>query len=491
MRWKILYLSILLFCNNSNIWGQQDTVYITLDQALKIAQAFSLDAIAAKNTMRSAYWVYRNYKAELLPNLVLDGTLPSLNRSLSSYQKEDGSYSFITNQSLEENLSLSISQNIPYTGGSITLQSQLQRIDQLGNEKRTNYMSVPFGISISQPLITARPLRWSMRIEPEKYRAAIQQYCVDIEAVNIRTISFYFEFLLAMVNKNIAEQNLKNATQLLKIANGKKEIGIISDNDLLQLELGKLNAEAGVISADQDYEKKMMAFRNFLRYKDSSILKIDIPYCCPFADVNPKEVLEIANKNNPLTHTIKQKLLESQQNIAQAKVDRGFKADLYASVGYTGSNANLSQAYQNLENRQLVSLGVRIPILDWGKGKGKVRLAKSQQEVIKAQIEEEQLNLEQEVAVSVKQYRDQSKLLNISQMADSVAKTRYRTAYNIFVMGKINVLDINAAQSERDSARRNYINQLYIAWLSYYNLRQLALYDFTKNEDILYETLKD
>lgn len=491
MKWKVVCITLLLFANVGRTWGQQDTVYVTLDQALRIAQIFSLDAIAAKNTMLSAYWVYRNYKAELLPNLVLDGTLPGLNRSISSYQKEDGSYSFVTNQTLEENLNLSLSQNIPYTGGSITLESQLQRRNQLGDNKKNDFMSVPLGVSIVQPLITTRPLRWSMRIEPEKYKAAVQQYCVDVEAVNIKTITYYFDFLLAMVNRSIAEQNMENATELLKIAEGKKKIGIISDNDLLQLELGKLNAEAGVISAEQEYERKMRAFRIFLRYKDTSVLSIDIPQSCLFVNVDPQKVLEIANKNNPLTHTIKQRLLETQHNIAQARVDRGFKADLFASVGYTGSSNRFSQVYQNLENRQVVSLGVRIPILDWGKGKGKVRLAKSQQEVVKAQMEEEQLNLEQDVMVLVKQYTDQAKLLNISQKADLVAKLRYQTAYNIFVMGKMNVLDINAAQGERDSARRSYINQLYIAWLSYYNLRQLALYDFAKNEDILYETLKD
>lgn len=492
MKWKIVGIGILLFTHIGKVCGQQrDTLHITLDEALRTAQVFSLDAKVAKNTMLSAYWVYRNYKAELLPNLVLDGTLPSLNRSLSSYQKEDGSYSFVTNQSLEENLGLSINQNIPHTGGSITIQSQLQRIDQLGDNKSTDYMSVPISVSITQPLITARPLRWSMKIEPERYKAAMQQYCVDMEAVNQTTIGYYFDFLLAIVNKNIAEQNLKNATELLKIAEGKKKIGIISDNDLLQLELGQLNAEASVISADQEYEQKMRAFRIFLRYDEDCVLKIDIPQDCPLVDVDPRKVLEIAQRNNPLTHTIRQRLLESQQNIAQARVDRGFKADLFASVGYTGSNSRFSQAYQNLENRQVVSLGVRIPILDWGKGKGKVRLAKSQQEVVKAQVEEEQLNLEQDVMVSVKQYTDQAKLLRISQKADEVAKSRYQTAYNIFVMGKINVLDINSAQSERDNARRNYINQLYMAWLSYYNLRQLTLFDFAKNEDILYEMIKN
>ena len=491
MNWRVWSLTCMLCLAAIKTWGQQDTVYMSLDNALRIARIHSLDAIAARNTALSAYWTYRNYRAELLPNLVLDGTLPSLNRSLSSYQREDGSYSFVTNRSLEENVTLGITQNIPYTGGSISLESQLQRIDQLGDEKRTDYMSVPIGITISQPLITARALHWSMKIEPERYKAAVQQYCVDMEAVNISTINYYFNFLLATVNRHIAEQNFRNASELLRIAQGKKKIGTISDNDLLQLELSKLNAEGDLVTANQSYEENMRALRNFLRYDESCVLKVDVPPTCPFVEVNAGEVLEITRKNNPLTHTIRQRLLEAQQSIAQARVDRGFQANLYASIGYTGSNETFKGAYQNLENRQLVSLGVRIPILDWGKGKGRVMLAKSQQRVIEAQMEEEQLNLEQSVLVAVKRYNDQSRLLEISAKADSVAQVRYRTTYNIFMKGSISALDINTAQSEKDSARRGYINQLFTSWQTYFSLRQLALYDFAKNEDILYEQIKE
>ena len=206
----------IVFLFPTCLWGQKDTLSLSMDQALNIARIFSIDAIVARNTLQIAYWSYRNYKADLLPSMVLDGTLPSLDKSLSSYQKEDGTYSFVTNRLLSENLNLSITQNIPYTGGSISLQSQLQRIDQLDGDRNTSYLSVPLGLTLSQPLITARPLRWSMRIEPKKYKEALQQYCVSMEAVNMQTVKHYFEFLLASVNKNIAEQNLKNAEELLK-----------------------------------------------------------------------------------------------------------------------------------------------------------------------------------------------------------------------------------------------------------------------------------
>lgn len=470
--------------------GDTTTIRLSLGEALDIAASQSLDAMVARDQMRVAYWQFRDFKADLLPALTLDGTLPSLNRSLSAYQKEDGSYEFIPNSSLSENAGLTLSQNIPYTGGKISIQSQLQRIDQLDGDRKTSWLSVPAVVTLEQPLVTARPLRWSMKIEPERYKEAQQQFAVDMETVSIRTIQHYFNLLLAMANREIAEQTLKNATELYDIALGKKHLGLISDNDLLQLKLGKLNATAGVVTARQDYNKKMYALRNYLGFNDRVVIESEVPGEAPDVPVAQDEVMAFARANNPITHNTRRRLLEAQQIIAQAKVNRGFQANVYASVGFTGSAANISKSYQDLQNRQVVSLGVRVPILDWGKGKGRVQLAKSQAEVEKNRVQQENLDFDQNVVLAVQQYQDQQGLTAIYREADTVARRRYRTAFETFVMGQINVLDINAAQSEEDNAKRTYINQLYSSWLYFYNLRQITLFDFETGTNIVYDLMK-
>ncbi|MDR1980916.1 MAG: TolC family protein, partial [Tannerellaceae bacterium] len=87
---------------------------------------------------------------------------------------------------------------------------------------------------------------------------------------------------------------------------------------------------------------------------------------------------------------------------------------------------------------------------------------------------------------SVSQFRHQAQLVNLAQYADSIAQLRYETAFQTFVMGTINVLDINSAQIERDNAKRKYINELYLSWLCYYNLRQITLFDFITNTNIMH-----
>jgi outer membrane protein TolC len=199
--------------------------------------------------------------------------------------------------------------------------------------------------------------------------------------------------------------------------------------------------------------------------------------------------MKLASQNNPLNHNIERRLLESQMKIDQAKADRNFRLDLYLSVGTTGSDPTLPNSYRNLQNRQIAGLGVRIPILDWRRGKGRVELAKSEYEVVKSQTEEDRLNFEQEIILSVSQFRDQNRLVGLAHVADSIAKLRYETTFQTFLLGQINVLDINTAQVERDNARRKYINEQYLLWLCYHKIQQITLFDFEKNTDIKQDLL--
>ena len=125
-------------------------------------------------------------------------------------------------------------------------------------------------------------------------------------------------------------------------------------------------------------------------------------------EVTFKQVMELASRNNPFRYDVVCRMLQARQQVAQAKAGRGFKADVYASIGFTGSDRTFKGTYRNLRNREAVSLGISIPILNWGKGRGLVELARSQAEITRVQLEKETLNFEQDVMTAVKQCRPET-----------------------------------------------------------------------------------
>ena len=119
-----------------------------------------------------------------------------------------------------------------------------------------------------------------------------------------------------------------------------------------------------------------------------------------------------------------------------------------------------------------------------GKSKGKVKIAEANREVENSKIEKEQIDFNQNVYLRVQNFNSQSKQLELAKETDIIAQQRYNTSIEAFVLGKIDVLNLNDSQSSKDEARRNYIEQMYLLWSYYYQIRSLTLYDFLGNKEI-------
>jgi len=466
---------------NSNLSAKEDTLRLTLPEAIAMARTQSVDAVVARGELKSAYWAYRTYQADLLPELSFDGTVPQYNKSYSSYQQDDGSYKFIRNNWFGMNGALNVNQNIWLTGGSLSLTTSLDYIKADGMK---NFMSVPISLTLNQPIFGVNNSKWKRRIEPVKYREAKAAFITATEEVTMKTIQYFFNLLLAHENVSIAQQNLKNATRLYDIAEARKKMGQVSESDMLRLKLSALNAQSTLTSNESSLNSNMFQLKTFLNISDSTLVDLVIPENMPGMTIHYADVLDKALENNSFALNIRRRQLESDYAVAKAKGDlRSIK--LTASVGYSGiGNDKLSYAYDALKNNTIVSVGFSIPILDWGKRRGEVKVAESNREITESKIRQEQQTFNQDIFLLVEHFNNQSKQLNIATEADSIAQRRYKTSIETFMIGKINTLDLNDAQVNKDESRQKNISELFYYWYYYYQLRSLTLWDFTKNKGI-------
>jgi outer membrane protein TolC len=120
-------------------------------------------------------------------------------------------------------------------------------------------------------------------------------------------------------------------------------------------------------------------------------------------------------------------------------------------------------------------------ILDWGVGRGRVEVAKSNLSKIKTNLAQARTDFDANVFKIVKQFNLQSDKIRIARMTADRAVRRNEVAYRLYLLGKSTVLDLNASISEKDSSQRAYINELKIYWSLYYGLRSITGYDFASN----------
>ena len=109
-----------------------DELPITLHQAMTRARSVSVDAEVARNQLMSSYWSYRAYRAQLLPEVIFSGNVPSYHRQYSSYMDNEGNYSFVHNNYIQFTGEVSVRQNIWLTGGTIAVNSYLDYFRQFG-----------------------------------------------------------------------------------------------------------------------------------------------------------------------------------------------------------------------------------------------------------------------------------------------------------------------------------------------------------------------
>lgn len=477
---KILYLACL--CNILPVHSQNES-RITLPEAIALARVQSVDAAVALNELKTAYWEYRTFKADLLPEVNLSGTLPSYNKSYSSYQLEDGSYTFVRNNTLGLSGELSVDQNLWFTGGQLSLTSSLDYIKQLGNTGSKQFMAIPIGLKLTQPIFGVNTLKWNRRIEPVRYAEAKASFISATEGVTMNTITYFFQLLLSKEALGTARQNLENANRLYEVAIAKREMGQISENEMLQLKLTTLKAQSSVTEAESDLNAKMFQLRAFLGLSEDQSLEPSMPDSLPDVPIQYGQVLDKAQERNAFAQNIRRRQLEADFGVAQAKGNLR-SIDLFASIGYSGQDQTLAESYRGLRDNQIIQVGVKIPILDWGKRRGQVKVAQSNREVVQSKIRQEQMNFNQNIFLLVEHYNNQAAQLKIAYEADQIARQRYKISVETFLIGKISTLDLNDAQNAKDDARQKYISEMYAYWYYYYQIRSLTLWDFRKNAEL-------
>jgi len=479
--YPFIFLIVLLF-SSCKLFSQQTQLTFTLDDVIRLAKDQSPTAIMARHRFRGSYWEYRTHIAKFRPGLTLQSTLPNFTRSIEKITMQDGTDKFVERSTTNSSMEVSLTQNIAPTGGSIFMNSGLERIDNFNDTiNPVSYLSTPVSIGFRQPISGYNSFKWERKIEPLKYEEARKDYIDAMENVSLRAVTYFFNLILAQVNLKIGQINYASNDTLFKIAQGRYNIGTIAENELLQMELALLNAGAALNEAGVQLEINKFQLRSFLGFNETVNIELLIPSEIPDFEVDVQRALEEAKINSPEILSLQRQLLEADQSVAQARAEKGLTADLYASFGLTQQDNTLPDAYQNFQDQQRLQIGFEIPIIDWGLGKGRYRMAQSNQEVVRTTVQQSEIDFQQQVMLQVLQFNLQDDQVRIAAKADNIAQSRYNVTKQRFLIGNVDVTDLNIALTEKDAATRSYLSRLNNYWTYYYTIRRLTLYDFEKN----------
>lgn len=456
---------------------------LTLERAIGLAQSQGHQAEMAVATRDAALFRQSQFQSGLLPQLSLTGTVPSYNRSIIEVLQPDGTTLFRPQDQTNANLGLRLSQVLP-TGGSVFLQSSLSRFKVSGNRSFETWSSTPITFGIRQDLFRPNSYKWDRSEQQMQGDIATRQYLETREDIALTITGLYFDVYSARVSLQNATTNAAVNDTLYNLNKGRYEVGKIGENDLLQSELALLRSRNSLNGSKLTYDRALAALRFALGLHENTELELSVPTDIPVVEVDTALAVKEALANRAVVGNVALQRQQAERSVNSARLTNGFNATVQASYGYNATGGDFRGAYDQLLQASQFSLGVSVPLWQWGSHGESVAAARADQVRVVAQGEVTLDQTAREAHFAALELSQAKRSLEISAKADTVGGKRFEVALNRYVIGKIAIDNLYLAQSEKDQALAGYVQALRSYWQAYYQLRKLTLYDFARGEPI-------
>ena len=481
MRCLIKYLIALYLMIPLAVQGVEKR-YMSLRDVVKMANDSSLSTLRYRNLFDANYWQWRTFKANRLPSITLNLLPAQYYRYITQrYNYEENIDVYRPQQMFTASAGLSVTQNVDFLGGTIYLESGLDYMRNFGEYSATQFSSIPIRIGYSQQLIGYNAFKWDKRIEPIKYEKAKQELLYNMETISGEVVELFFNLALAQTEYKLAIENVTSCDTLYAIGKRRFNIAAISQDELLTLKLDKVNAENSLENAKISVKKGIFALASYLGVDKNTEIEVLIPGRPTPFEIPMDLALLKARENNPNLLGHKQSILEAEQEVNRTKAEKNFNASVNASIGFNQVAPRLSDAYHNLLQQDLVSVSVSIPLVDWGVKKGKYNIAKNNLNVAQIAARQQELDLEQEVMMTVNDFHSQMRIIESAEEALDLADRAYYQTKQRFIIGKADINSLTLSHNRQQEASRNYILALQNYWANYFKIRKLTLYDFEFN----------
>ena len=299
-----------------------------------------------------------------------------------------------------------------------------------------------------------------------------------MESVSENAVSYFFALALAQAEYRLAMDNLASCDTLYSIGERRFKIASISQADLLTLSLDRVNAINTVENTKIALKRAMFTLASYLGMGKDTEIEVELPSVPIAKEISTDMAISFAKANNPTIIEYRQGILEAEREVSRTTIENRFNANLNVSVGYNQVSNQFVDAYKNPLRQDLVSLSISIPLVDWGIRKGKLNQAKSNLNVLEISANQEELEIEKDVIMTVSDFNIQQRLVKSAIEALDLAETAYELTKQRFILGKADINSLTLSFNRQQNANKNYISSLQTYWLSYYKLRKLTLYDF-------------
>lgn len=322
-------------------------------------------------------------------------------------------------------------------------------------------------LSLQQPLFTGFRLLSTKKASEYSRDAAVSELSVDMNKIALDIHVSFWNLYKAKEMRDLVEQSLKQIGSHLEVTGNFLEIGLVTKNDYLKLQVQYSNTKLQLIEAENNLDVARAVFNKTLGLPmDSQTDIITDELISEIALVDLGTLIQEAKSSRQELETLTLKLKSAQQNVTA--VGAGWLPNIYLTSNYYYSNPN--NRFQPLKEQwnDTWDVGVTLSwdIWDWGMTSSKT----VQAEEITVQAEANFKKISDFIEIEVyKSYLNLIKLkekVEVARIALEQASENYRITsekYNEQLATSTDLIDAEVSELQAETNLKTTLIEFNIA----------------------------
>lgn len=460
----------------------QEHRHLSLDESIEIAREKSFTMLKLQQNLKQAEYELQSVTRSLKTHIDLSLTLPSYSDQVSEWRDSLG-VSYFSEKKLEYNGGLTINQPLP-TDGRIYISNTLSSIDDMRKDLRSTYARTRIGLE--QPLDAFYGYN-NIRSTLKRAELAHERSSKTLKREELNLVynvsNAYYDLLSLQERTKIALMDLERQTEAYEMSKNKYAAGLIREVDALQMEVDLAEAQSNYDMAVLNQESSVNKFKELLGISLDDIISLKSELDYEIVIVDPELAIQYALDNRLEIREQEIQIELQKLNIKRQKAERIVKASLnahYEQVGFDQTYdkamfSSIGRSYRNYSDRPAnfgVGFTIKIPILDWGENRSRVRAAESLLKEHEYSKDETERGIRTEVMNLVANINSNLKRLQLLEKNVAVAEKSFEITRQRYSDGDID--------SESLALERNRLNTAYTSRLNAFISYQLSLADLMR-----------
>ena len=483
------FCSFILLALSSRQAAGQDTVHVTLEQAVDMAIARGLVASDITSRYLSARKRAESAQRSAWTSVGLSVTAPSYSQALTQqFNPLTGNYEYYQLQSTSYNGALVISQPLTLTGGTLRLTQSIMGQSQVSAEPGTNstisnYFG-DYGIELQQPIFAGNQLRQNADRADIQLRQAESDFLNNQLDLIYNVTEGFYTLYQQLRRLDIVREQVRQDQESYNTAQSKYTGGLIPEVEVLQSDVDLASSRNDSLTAERDVAQAKNSFRLLLGISpDADVV--------PEGDVVYEPVVIDSAKAIGSALRFRSEAVSAERDIelrdidlAAAKSANNFRLDLTARYGANKTDTLFRDVFSNLNSTRSATLTLSVPVFDWGRNGRTIeaaeidyRNARTQRDYVLQQVRQETLDLLKKISVAQSRNEVLRKSVAVAQQSYDISLQRFRN-------GMINRNDLAQTQARLTTAKLNALSALIDYKLGVADLCRKTHWDYEANSEV-------